>query len=211
MLETWLAFIGLVLVGLWSRRQDSSGASVTRPDAPKSSGTDIEGAIFRSIPYAKGPLSRSELERLAVKQAQESGATPAVLLAVCDIETANWDQRATNLAGGDGARGGAWGCPQITLQTARTLDDRDPTAWRDIDPLRGGEALLDYPELALELAAAVVAEAEERARGRNGTLQDVASYYNSGRNYDAAPTTTRNNYVPKFLAAYAKRAAGRWS
>jgi hypothetical protein len=155
--------------------------------------------------------SRDELEQLVVTCCAAVGASASVLAAHCDIETAGWDASAANLVGGDGARGGAYGIPQITLRTARAVDDRVGTNWQELDPGRTGDSLLAHPELAILLAAHLVAENEARVRRAGGTVQDVASLYNSGRFLREAPSSTRA-YVEKFMRAYEARVGSRaWS
>lgn len=158
-----------------------------------------------------GVPSRADLEQLVVFCCSNVGATPAVLAAHCDIETDGWDAGAANLAGGDDARGGAYGIPQITLRTARAIDDQVRTNWAEIDPGRTGKSLLANPALAILLAANLVAENEARVRRAGGRIQDVASLYNSGRFYAEAPSSTRA-YVEKFMRAYEARVGSRaWS
>lgn len=194
------------IVAWWLLADEAEPASPPENETPAGEEAAMPGPELKPTSYG-----RVQLEQLAVDCAIVQGATPAVLLAHCDIETYNWDYRATNLTGGDMRRGGAYGCPQITLRTARTLDDRIRTSWSDIDPARGGAALLDYPELAFALAAAAVAENESRVRADGGSISDVAALYNSGRYYAAAPSST-HAYVQKFLKAYELRTGSReWS
>lgn len=196
-------FGGLILWWMLADRETDDGpADAASPSVDES--TPPADTAMRSY-------TRKDLEGIAIESAIAQGATPAILLAHCDIETAGWDSQAANLTGGDMKRGGAYGCPQITLRTARAVDDRIRTAWRDVDPERGGRALLDHPELALVLAAAVVAENESRTRADGGRLADVASLYNSGKPFAAAPATTKA-YVDRFLRAYERRTGSReWS
>jgi len=123
--------------------------------------------------------------RLAVDTALGANVDPAILLGIIKVES-NWDARATNLVGPDGARGGAYGLTQMTLRTARAFD-----------PDVTGEELLD-PVVNLRFAGLLLAENRARA---GADWRDVAAMWNSGRPFDSAPEVTRYRYVPKVLEA----------
>lgn len=163
----------------------------------------------RASPGAPRRWTRDELEALATRLAREEGLPDAVpFLALIDTESDDWNPLAKNCAGGDGERGCSWGPAQITLLTAREMDDRKPTAWREIDPARGGATLLD-PEIGLRLAARYFAGGYEIAKKENPVRVwgDAAARYNAGwaRGLDRAPASTRDTYVPRFERNLSRR------
>jgi soluble lytic murein transglycosylase-like protein len=131
------------------------------------------------------PTTTDDLVQLAVQTAQGAGVDPAVFLGIIQVES-RWNPSATNLVGPDAARGGAYGLTQLTLKTARALEP-------SITP----EQLLD-PVTNLRVAGLLLKD----NRRRGGALwPDVAAMWNSGRRFDAAPESTRYDYVPRVLAA----------
>lgn len=161
------------------------------------------------------------LEAMAIDAAIRRGCSPAILLAICDTEHGStaWNPTAVNQGPGDAARGGAFGCAQMTLQTALGIAVPELQArWREITiakrlapPERSPAALLD-PWLNLNLAAALCSTLQGRAitdGASPATLPDeVASRYNSGDPVSGAPQSTRTVYLPRFRKMYAARAVG---
>jgi len=190
------ASAGLIAIGaiaLASRRTSSdasgsvSGTSINRPDP-----SPLAGA------------SRQELEAACERIALERGADPRVLATFCQIES-NWVASALNNSGSDGANGGAWGLVQLLPRTALAIDDKYPTRWRQIDPVRAPFALVDYPEINLQLGASLIFDNALRTPAPPlslAWLQDIAAMHNSGRRYDDAPTVTRTTYWLRFRGAY---------
>ncbi len=111
---------------------------------------------------------------------------------------------ATNKAGADGARGGAWGPTQITATTAR--------AWGYTGPM---EDLARSPELAAELTAQMAAGGFAERGGRTysygtpDTFEQLCAIWNAGRTLDDPnlPSSTRDRYIPSALAHLAAAVA----
>lgn len=119
-------------------------------------------------------------ERARVRVALRSAAVRYGLnpdwLDVLGWHESRWRLAAVNNAGGDGARGGAWGPTQITEKTARGFGYEGPMSDLTFDP-----------DLAADLTARMIAE---RAPA---SLADLAAFWNAGRRADdpALPASTR--------------------
>ena len=131
---------------------------------------------------------KAGLESIARGAASDAGIEPALLLAIVDTES-GWRQSATNLTGGDLARGGAYGLAQMTLRTAQGIDSGATP-----------ERLLE-PAYNLSLAAQLLG----KLWGQYGNDADTVSAYNSGKPVATAPISTRTVYVPVTLAHLAAR------
>jgi hypothetical protein len=128
------------------------------------------------------------------------GLRPDYLDAIARVENL-WRLSGTNLAGADGARGGAWGPTQITERTARALGYTGPMSAFNSDA-----------NLAAEWTARILVDAHRRKP--LDTLADYAAAWNAGRdNADAnndgqleelpATHSTRAHYLPRAVAALA--------
>lgn len=111
----------------------------------------------------------------------------ALLLALAEHES-NFEQCATNQAGADAQRGGAWGLFQVTLKTAEAYVGK-----------------LDKPELLLDAVvntdvACRIIEAD--LVRFTGHLDDVICAYNSGKPRRRAPDVTVFKYLPSVKAKY---------
>lgn len=95
----------------------------------------------------------------------------------------------SNLTGGDGARGGAWGIFQVTLKTARGYGFEG-----SVHELSSIRINAHYASKVIKWAMTGVAADD---------YKNIASRYNSGKPFDKAPDMTRNNYVPRFLESIA--------
>jgi hypothetical protein len=94
---------------------------------------------------------------------------------------------ATNLAGPDGKRGGAWGPTQITEKTARAYGYEGPM-----------EALTTDLYLAASLSARIA------SAGSPITIEDLGAWWNAGRrSAEQLPEghVTRTTYIPRLVAA----------
>jgi len=124
------------------------------------------------------------------------GLPPELGLATAQLESA-FNPNAGNITGGDGARGGAFGLGQITVETALALD-------RTATP-----AKLMNPQFNANLMARLTKENWVAAHGR---VQDVISRYNSGRDFWRAPDGTKLVYTPRverFMAEWKKKLADK--
>lgn len=100
-------------------------------------GTDYllsRGGRVSEIPPRSDITGTEETARqLANQYGRAFKVPPRLLLAVWRIES-NFNPFAVNMTGGDARRGGAWGLGQMTLRTARDLDDRFPELARKYWP-----------------------------------------------------------------------------
>jgi hypothetical protein len=128
------------------------------------------------------------------------GLRPDYLDAIARVENL-WRLAGTNMAGTDGARGGAWGPTQITERTARALGYAGPMSAFNSDP-----------ELAAEWTARILLDAHKRRP--LATLADYVGAWNAGRDdadknndgqLEELPAThsTRAHYLPRAVAALA--------
>lgn len=125
-----------------------------------------------------------DLKQLVADAADTAGVDRALFFGIVEVES-GWNPDARNLAGSDGARGGAWGLTQMTVRTAQLFE-----------PSITGEELLD-PVVNLRVAAQLMADNARRSR----KWDDLAAMWNSGKLADRAPNSTRYTYVPKVLEA----------
>jgi len=135
--------------------------------------------------FAVGALSRNQMRQLLREAARRYNINPELPDAVGKIES-GWNSRALNCAGADGARGCAIGATQITLRTAQ-----DHGFYGTADQLRSN------PALQAELTAKIL------AAGNVSTTSDAAAWWNAGkRSIYLAPAITREDYLPKLVAAH---------
>lgn len=133
--------------------------------------------------------------------AARRGVDPLLLDTIISVES-NWDPDATNLKGGDLARGGAWGLTQLTYRTALDVEANMTAAgarslWRE----QGGELLPPYllydPDMHLDIATWHLRELVQRAKDR----VDVFAMWNSGKPYERAPAAAKG-YADRADALY---------
>lgn len=141
----------------------------------------------RAAASAPASSDRAQIEQLARAAAASAGVPPGVMFAIIEIES-NWNPSATNLTGGDAARGGAYGLTQMTLATARHFEPRIT-----------GQELLD-PATNLRVAGKLMQDNARRSRDP----KDLAAMWNSGKTFDRAPEVTREKYVTRFLSKLSK-------
>lgn len=155
-------------------------------------------------------IGPTTLDGFAAELAVANGCDPRLMLATIDTENGNWDVQAVNNGPGDAGRGGAWGLCQLTLQTARDVDDQNGREWAGVDGARPGESLLNAP-LNVTLAAHLLRELSARAVAAGFVVNtephaaNVASLYNSGKLLRNAPASTRDVHVPRFLRNWTRR------
>jgi len=134
------------------------------------------------------------------KASRRFGLVPEYLEAIAGVEN-RWRISGTNLAGPDGARGGAWGATQITERTARGHGYTGAMAALNADPA-----------LAAEWTGRILAAAH--GRRRLTTLADYVAAWNAGRDdadknndgrLDELPEShpTRRDYLPRAESALA--------
>ena len=129
-------------------------------------------------------IDRDKMAAL-LRQAAEARGIPGDWAVAIGIVESNLDPNATNLTGGDLARGGAWGATQITLKTAQAYGYTGT-----------GPELLADPARQAELTATIL------AAGNPQTIADVAAWWNAGRkSLSSAPAVTQNTYAPRLAAA----------
>lgn len=130
--------------------------------------------------------------------AARAGLSADFVDAIARVEN-RWRLSGTNLAGADGARGGAWGPTQITERTARALGYTGPMSAFNSDA-----------SLAAEWTVRILLDAHRRKPLR--TLADYAAAWNAGKDdgdrndndeLDELPVThsTRTHYLPAAKAA----------
>lgn len=136
-----------------------------------------------AVKYTEPP---QDILKLAIDTAKAAGVSPSVLLGIIRVES-NWNPKAKNETGADGRYGGAYGLTQLLLKA--TAQKFEPTVTKE---------QLQTPEVSLRISKRLLEE--NRARlGSNP--EDVAAAWNSGKSFARAPEVTRNEYVPKVLAA----------
>lgn len=122
-----------------------------------------------------------------LRAAAERYGLPGDWLVAIGLVESRLDPSATNGAGADGARGGAWGATQITLKTAAAY------GWTGT----GAELAAD-PDAQAELTAKILAD------GAPGTIEDACAWWNAGRKRAAslpAGHVTATTYIPRVVAA----------
>lgn len=148
---------------------------------------DVGGVVSDAANFVGGALAdKAAIAQLIKAAAAQFGVDPMQMAAIVQVES-SWNPAATNLSGPDGARGGAWGLSQITLQTAKAYGFTG-----------SGEDLLD-PATSIEWTARILA-----AGGPPVTIQDAGAWWNAGKKhfYDLnAESPTASDYVPKLVAA----------
>lgn len=116
--------------------------------------------INQILENAFGPVVRAAFKA--------EGLPPEWGMAIAKLES-GFDPRRSVITGSDGARGGAWGICQMTLETAR----------EELGYKGDGFSLLD-PELCSSLAAKLCSI---NAKRYGTDLRDVAAAYNGGEPY----------------------------
>lgn len=115
------------------------------------------------------------------------GIDTAWALALARIESL-FDPQARVETGTDGARGGAYGLFQITRKTARELGMNDSKEYL----------------LTVDGNIDTCVELTQANAGRCVTKEDLYAMHNSGKVFRFAPKKTREQYVPRAMAAYAE-------
>lgn len=129
--------------------------------------------------------------RKALREAaRRHGIDPDLIDAIGYVES-RWHADAKNLAGADGARGGAWGATQITDHTARGAG------------FTGKREDLLSIDVAAEWTMKIMLS---RPGGPPRTAEEAGAWWNAGRKtFEELPAanTARTDYVPKLHAALA--------
>jgi hypothetical protein len=164
-METWL-LLGALVYFAW----ESRAMAVTVP-----------ATIREAQKKARAEWPRRHLVDELKKLADELGLYPEFLWAMCQVES-GFDAGAVNLAGTDGARGGAFGPLQMTLKTARAFAGKLGRDRIDaVDLLDPAFNLAVCRELLLELRGPVDNKRKQR---------DIAAMWNSGKPLAQAPQKT---------------------
>jgi hypothetical protein len=142
-------------------------------------------AIFGTVGgfYVKGVLDKRKVRAALRAAAKKYGVNPDWLDAIAKQES-NWDPQARNEAGADSTYGGAYGITQILWTNLVSL------GWKGTR-----EQYLADPAAQAEISAKFA------ANGPKTSLQDFATWWNSGkRTLAQAPASTRDTYVPRVVA-----------
>lgn len=164
----------------------------------------VPGGVVLTAVTLKLARDRAATRRALRDAATRYGLRPDYVDAIGWVES-RWDVAAVNMAGTDGARGGAHGVTQITERTAR---DHGYTGTM--------EALRKDAVLAADWTGRILSAAHKRRPLT--TLADYAAAWNAGRDnadkndngqLEELPVThsTRAHYLPRATAALAIVAA----
>jgi soluble lytic murein transglycosylase-like protein len=149
-------------------------------------------ALVDAVSTAMGLSEEQNDCRKAIRRvALAHGIDPDWIDAIAKQES-NWDPNAVNKTGADGARGGSYGCLQLSVATAQS-------AGFDGDP----EDLFD-PTTVAEYFCKIQAS---RPGGTADSLEDMCAYWNAGKvtaSDPRLPASTKNDYIPRVLANYEK-------
>lgn len=132
----------------------------------------------------KSMLRRFESVRRHFSAACSAYNIPMAWLCAIARQESGFKADARVLTGGDGARGGAYGLCQMTLQTARLVG------------YTGDAEELSLPDMNCHVAAQLI---YQLMNDGHRFFADIASAYNSGKPLKRAPESTRKTYVPNVL------------
>lgn len=127
---------------------------------------------------------RRAIRRVAIAQ----GVDPDWIDAIAHVES-NWNPTAVNNTGADAARGGSYGCLQLSMATAQSAGFTGQS-----------QDLLDPSTVALYFCKIQ----KGRPGGLADSLEDMCAYWNAGKltaDDPKLPSSTKNDYIPRAVAA----------